>query len=126
MNDLELDALVAEHVFGWTICRDGDGQLAGIDAPRGFPPDVESKCIGRLVPSYSTDGNHMLAVIEKMRERDWLASVTLRICGERVEDERMQFEAEFRQWRDWWAYDPSAPRAVAIAALKVLGVEVSP
>lgn len=118
MNDNELDLAVAKHVFGETFLR----------CKLGIPMDahLNGGCDNCL--SFSTTGDGMLSVIERMQTKDWLVSVTKGLCGRTVDEEQMQFEAEFRQrvapWGVVETYDPSAPRAVAIAALRALGVEV--
>lgn len=77
----------------------------------------------RLPPSpYSTSGDGMLAVMEAMRAKGWGYRITATRNGGTVH----VWFAEFPQsWDDVTpASGPSAPRAVAIAALRALGVEV--
>lgn len=109
MTDRELDALVAERVMGFHLPK-----------PRTALEEEEG-------PHYSTTGDGMLVVVEEMRKRGHPGRVSwgpdasygawfwerVAHVGEREEDIRVYFDA-----------DHSLPRAVCLAALKALGVEV--
>lgn len=109
MNDNELDLAVAKHVFGETFLR----------CKLGIPMDahLNGGCDNCL--SYSTTGDGLLAVIEKMRER---------LCTPHILIGAKHTFATFLAPENRVAHDPfkdqSAPRAVAIAALRALGVEL--
>lgn len=120
MTDRELDLLVAQHVFGWTEVR---AVSYGFTSNDGLPPGKKRKGDRQAVPHYSTTGDGMLAVIERAAKLG--KKVTLHTglygrcrfdadCGE--DDEGLTHEAS----------DDSAPRAVALATLKAMGVEIAP
>ncbi len=75
----ELDAQVAEKVMGW---RKEQTYMAGEHGSiyRWYAPSGQEH-IGPL-PAYSTDGNAMVAVIERMRELGWKASIDIEDDGE--------------------------------------------
>jgi len=99
MTDRELDLLIAKHVFGANL--------------------TPTKNISVSTPAFSTTGDGMLAVIEKMRERGfWVSLTTRRIDGYDFLAKVWNFEVEKSEAAD------TAPRAVAIAALRALGVEL--
>lgn len=127
MTDRELDALVAEKVFGWRpwvnkrgawVVETPDGQLSEGDAYASagswaFFYDDE-------LPRYCTDIADAWRVVEKMRER-WHFSIDSGLRGLTT--------AKF--WaREGLGYgacpDELAPRAICLAALRAVGVEVSP
>lgn len=111
MSDRELDALVAEKVMGISV------ELIHTDA---YPREIffcGATSLVRAVDHYSSTGDGMLAVIEKMRERG--LSFEAGWCPE--------WGADATFWGNGARYladGPSLPRAVSLAALKALGVEV--
>lgn len=98
MTDKELDIAIAKHVFGANL--------------------TPTKNISVSTPAFSTTGDGMLAVIERMRERGWTPHI---LIGQK------STIATFLIPNAGGASDPAkdepAPRAVAIAALKALNVE---
>lgn len=115
MNDRELDAFLAEHLFGWE--REQDGCLVVADGPsKGyrFYPGEE------IDPAYSSTGDGMLQVLEKMRERGFKGSVVW---------DRLDQRSPTHITADWsvtfdgaaGALNDSLPRAVAAAAFTALG-----
>lgn len=93
MTDLELDALVAEKVFG----------LRGND----FDPSW----------AYSTTGDGMLAVIEKMRERGFRFEAGTVAIGK----DNALYLVGFGKGHGFAGHQAEGlPRAVAIAALRAL------
>ncbi len=108
MSDRELDALVAEKVMGYTNVRPlGDEHGTLIAHSPG------ACCDGHGVPQFSTDIAAAWHVVEKMRERRIHLELGSRIDG--------SWLVSFGNLR---AFDNSAPRAVCLAALKAVGVEV--
>lgn len=97
----ELDALVAMEVMGWTQVNPRWWvRLDGASVPHP--------------PTYSTTGDGMLAVLERMRELGWRSLVTT--YGERI-------EAMFYPGEGWPIYAASAdtlPHAVCLAALEAV------
>lgn len=153
LSDRELDLLVAQHVFAWRRAGDNwytrssrsssvsewpITVIPGHDecdykGAHDFllPPDFDGEdresrgvafcgCQGDAeIPAYSTTGDGLLAVVEKMRERGfWVSLTTRRIAGDDFLAKVWNFDVERT------AEDPSAPRAVAISALRALGVTV--
>lgn len=84
LSDRPLDLAVAEHVFGWRWRKSSKSGKRCLFLPTGWPDwfttpangnepivsDIESVLSG-ILPHYSTTGDGMLAVIERMRERGW-------------------------------------------------------
>lgn len=130
-DDATINALVAEHVMGWErvdirdawVPVEGDIGERPIHA-RWRDPNTLLKDSHRLhehPPDACNDGNVMLRVIEAMRERgfgvytvswkDRLIATVEIDDGDRIK-QLAHIEADL------------LPRAVALAALKALGVEV--
>lgn len=135
LSDRELDLLVAQHVMCESVkqrthdemglegivgggfvsircvqCGKEWRRLQDIDILCSAPPDPRP---------YSTTGDGLLAVVEKMRERGfWVSLTTRRIAGDDFLAKAWNFDVERT------AEDPSAPRAVAISALRAIGVTV--
>lgn len=112
MTDRELDALVAEKVMGYI-------QVAQTR-------DIEKyhvKIADGKIPAYSTSGDWMLEVVEKMREKGWdRQSFDQWPHG----DWRAQFSLEQRPGQTYatrraYATADTLPRAVCLAALKAVG-----
>jgi hypothetical protein len=108
----EIDALVAEHIFGW-------GEVtfnAEINAATGRTPSRTGGMDGRgfaWIPRYSEDIAAAWEVVERMRGEGW------------------SFELLYLKTISKWLckingfYDTAdtAPMAIALAALKAKGVE---
>lgn len=122
MSDRELDALVAEKVMGWHL---------------PYPTDKvgEKLCNPPLggweaVPHYSTSGDGMLAVIEAMRGKGFDTHVHFWVLStDEDEPDKTYYAIVDHEWQgdDGPKGDhaaASAPRAVAVASLLALGVEV--
>ena len=111
MTDRELDSLVAEKVCGWMRIYDGTRWSNPDSHPLANAP---TEC-----PAYSTSGDGLLLVIEAMRKKEWSINLL---------DHYDEWEAQGFVWGDKAIRvsecDPSAPRAVCLAALRALGVEV--
>lgn len=115
-----LDALVATHVMGWKNFR-------GHYYPAS--PHPEANILGHVVPPYSTDIAAAWQVVEKLKERSDLFP---QISWIRVHDNQYQHRCEI--WQNdppnklygWLAdvYADTAPLAICLAALAVMGVEV--
>ena len=134
MNDRELDALVAEKVFGWTyyedkrhhwIVLDADNEhmsepfvrVRGHDVDTGKPWTSPwwSACDYKL-PYCSTDIAAAWLVVEKMRLR-----------GYRVVVESNVFDWTVTLFHDnsiTSLFDHDVCRAICLASLKALGVEI--
>mgnify|MGYP001598678490 FL=1 len=128
-----LDALLAEHLFGWTDFRQepkrkgryfsshGETVLVGTD-PDGY------RAVGISVfPSYSINYAGMGQVLEAMSGRGWHARLTTPFdAGENC---HAGFTPKgMTGWNgqpDHEAHAPTLPEAVAWAALKALGWELN-
>jgi hypothetical protein len=124
----EIDALVAEHVMGWTVNR-SDGRhwhtvapAAGADNPHLLVgmDCCEDKYCGCFMPSRRIES--AWRVVEKMREREW--SVMVDSTGFPDEEWRcLMWQGERERWVP--ADAATAPMAICLAALKANGIEVS-
>lgn len=119
MNDAELNALVAEKVMGWpklAVEEDADShrtiEYAGDHW--AFGPDGEGPYYEG--PDFATDGNAMLAVIERMRELGWCVLIDNSPGGDDPD-----CNAEFWKIQDCdvrrETNADTLPRAVALAAV---------
>jgi len=126
MTDREIDVLVAERVMGFQ--RPQLIMTASGDMDWSYNADTPPRAVGRggfmkYVNRYSTTGDGMLAVVEKMREMGWDRQRFDRwFHGEW----RAQFSFEQRPGKTYAtrrAYGTAAdlPRAVCLAALKAMG-----
>lgn len=126
MTDRELDAYLAEHLFGWTWPFDdpliGNGLYPGRIAGYAPEPNDDGEEFDD-VPAYSSTGEGMLMVIEAMRERGWWFSV------EEYGDDGPHQCVEFDKDGDDYLPTPvaavpgSLPRAVAEAAAQAIRAE---
>ena len=110
----ELDALVAEHVMGWSLNSNNFGHV-----PRGWPPEMtplDTNYDPVDVPAYSTDIAAAWEVVEKMN----------------AEDIRLELYSPYGDphWAcQFWmegelvagAGVDTAPHAICLAALKAVG-----
>lgn len=62
MTDRELEAWLAEHVMGWRLSKAGGGWF------------TQPGYLARL-PRFTTDANAALRLLERMRERGFMARV---------------------------------------------------
>jgi hypothetical protein len=131
----ELDALVAEKVMGWGWVRTMGGDIHNEhiwlmppeEARRYLPdfrlmkPPVEWREQWRRdLPHYSTDIAKAWLVVEKMREQAWRLDI-----GSYYQDHH-GWSACFDNYSTYFRSDaPTAPRAICLAALKAVGVDVS-
>ena len=77
-NGRELDALVAEHICGWTRakkCRIAFALPNWVN-PRG---QDQYEWQNHVLPQYSISGDAMLLVLEKMREKGWNCELSSRV-----------------------------------------------
>jgi len=116
MDDRELDAWLAEHLFGlevewdyWFPGSDGGKRSAAPSNRDKIPFEVgEFDCL----PSYSSTGDGMLLVLEAMRER----RQTLLIDATYDEKQWWVKWGEDKWHQENAVIDDSLPRAVALAA----------
>ena len=119
----ELDALVAEKLFGWTH--------VGTSAAYGYPPDStipteeREPAVGwppraytKQVPKYSTDIAAAWQVVEKLSEK-YRVCVHRRANGDVGEGDNLY---EIVIWLDFWNCDPEKPLAVIRAMTAPLGI----
>ena len=106
----ELDALIAEKIFGWSL----DPNRASDDICWLMPPGGWH--VAKSVPQYSTDIAAAMEVVEKLSEYGWHFSLTRTADGSVV--------AFFH--KDWFRRNEklieTAPHAICLAALKAVGV----
>ena len=125
-----LDALLAEHLFGWTDFRQEPKRIGryfsshGQTVLVGTGPDGYRAVGISVFPRYSNNYEGMGQVLEAMAERRWSVQLLAQPPG-------LAFAA-FRGHRDLgtslYVKGPTVralPEAVARAALKALGVEPS-
>lgn len=121
MTPRELDALVAEKVFGLVVYKDEKGHhwfdKPGITRHVSPPKPVVHKV---AVERYSTEISAAWLVVEEMRKRGYRFKLIETDPGD-------QYGVS------WWIpreafgvveYAQTAPEAICIAALKALGVEI--
>lgn len=141
MTNEQIDSLVAEKVFGWTLDkRPGYGW----PVPNAVVPAMKH-------PAYSATIAAAWSVVEKMREDDWLVVVKCNTDAARftIEGSRSEYDAPSpdrpigpkgscvcelscmrvckdptARWRNnRWAMADTAPRAICIAALAAVDGE---
>ena len=130
MTDCEMDAWLAEHLFGWVLrrsradnrkvgevfwCSPEDADARGATGRRWFlePDEPITTTLLDNIPAYSSTGDGMLLVLEAMRPQfevemrmdGALCGVEIARLGESPEGESLSY-----------AEGPSLPRAVAEAA----------
>lgn len=132
MTDRELDALVAEKVFGMTVCDRAFADWPRIVAPDFFPFDNAAGVDGSFrVPRYASDFGKAWCVVEEMRRRGFLVSVTDDATEDGDERPCAWWMVRFEKMPAFpgnaagEAHAREAPRAICIAALRALGVEVT-
>lgn len=133
MTDRELDALVAEKVMGmwrepwndepdhwWQRHSDGTSKMhASVKLLGAWT------CHSNSLPKFSTKLDAAWLVVEEMRRKGWATGIEALVvepgpsyyavvCGRGSSDGAIHVR------------DESAPRAICIAALRALGVEVQP
>ncbi len=104
----ELDALIAERVFGYEAISFMGGYYSWRDKTGAMVPDAR----------FSTDIRDAWEVVEKMREDGWRCQLTTLPATSLV-------CAEFNRYRwERWAFETAStmPLAICRAALKALGV----
>lgn len=106
MDLRKIDALVAQHVTGWTLARKTDAKL--------FHANVDWS---EVLPKYSTDISAAWEVVEKMNARhdDYTFEIWKRGT--------LNWYASFITDTEFWAMGETAPLAISYAALKVKGVD---
>jgi hypothetical protein len=105
-NHRNIDALVAEHVMGWWLAKDEDGEWCFMDG-------ADFVCFNFDVPHYSTDIAAAWEVVEKM------GHVGLNWDDTTNSPARWQCIMERGEY-----YADTAPMAICLAALKAKGVDV--
>jgi len=121
IDDATINALVAEHVLGMTLRDDESGEPCWYDAAGQYICDANGGDENNRTPDACNSGDVMLNVIEAMRERgfgvytvswkDKLIATVEIDDGDRIK-QLAHIEAN------------PLPRAVALAALKALGIEI--
>lgn len=126
-REREIDALIAEHLFGWKQVATTRGQTFPVPADYPDGPYDEDAIKYSLTPErYSTSGNGMLAVIEAMLSQQpdwgfiiqrvshgpWYATVTIPYWPSDSPDPMPSAKSD------------TISMAVALAILKASGVEV--
>ena len=122
MTDRELDALIAEKVMGWRdIATDGVSVYGHL--PPGTEPHLNVTRAGNgfyHIKRYSTSIADAWEVVERMRELSFVLTLS--------------WQSRNSEWCAHWfypadrthkaAFHKSAPRAICLAALKTIGVDV--
>lgn len=113
----ELDALIAQHVFGWARKSDTPGDWLG--PPPEDPRHVwcgewDENGLPNYLPKWSTDIATAWEVVEKL-----LIHGDIRLS---IHVARNGYDVEFQPFVNVSA--PTAPHAICLAALKAVGVEV--
>lgn len=105
----EMDALVAENVFGWRECRVNGNHWA-----YGKPPDFDHPDDPRVrIEDYSTDLSAVWEVVAELSEKRGYG-FSLGRAGIRYEPDRMW---NVRVGTDEWVEANTAPEAICKAAL---------
>lgn len=128
-----LDTRVANVVFGREMAfwrRREDSPTSGEprwercahDAPGAFWVDGDPAGEWRpdrwtMVPPFSTEGNAMLYLIERMHGQGWDYTITSTVDDGYI---ACNFQRRDNDWVHGAAWGKSAPHAVALAALKAL------
>jgi hypothetical protein len=108
----KVEVMVHTSVMGYTYAPDHNGE------GRWHDGEGNRCAIGHDVPPYTTSGDAMLEVIEKMRERNLLYSISP--SGDATEQWRCVV------WNDGnkeYVYAPTMQEAVCLAALSAVGVD---
>jgi hypothetical protein len=103
----ELDALVAERVFGWTECDPDARPFGAVFEEPGY--GRASNGDRRFIPTYSTDIDAAWQVVERVGER---------CCDFTLERAGSAWHADFRMGV---ATATTAPLAICLAALDAFG-----
>lgn len=125
MDPRRIDALIAEHVFGWEISTrtnkvwsDGrnniDEGYLEFEGLRGCPPD---KTVDRPIRHYSTDLDAAWEVVEKLEDYD---PVILQ-CGVPDTPKGWLWSCDFEGTS---AEHENVATAICLAALKAKGIEI--
>lgn len=137
MTDRELDAKVAERVMGWSAVEYDAGDSRTMGVCHGTPPGPKSDHLADLslhgtgtgsyhIPRYSSTGDGMLLVVEAMRGRGYRVEVDVLPPEANTVEYAVRVKVtKFSSLMAVVDHAPTAPRAVALAALRALGVEVS-
>lgn len=106
MNNAEIDRLVAEKVMGWKIQ----------EKIRGYPDLFEH---GRIVSDWepTVEWNDAGQVVDRMKELGYFVSITCSIIWD------VEFIDKTGRIKNY-CIDDSVQRAICLAALKAVGVEV--
>lgn len=131
MTPREIDALLAERLFGWTRVEQHEGTSYAMPFCVGSPPNSPEPCDslqgtgeGRYhVPRYSTTWNGMGAVIEAMRAKGSSLTRFDDFCQALME--MNDGEPDDGGTTLFNVMGSLSPMAVALAALRALGVEVA-
>jgi len=122
MDDRKLNELAAEKIFDLETCLNSDGTRW--ERTKGKHRDQESGW--KPLRNYLT-GDGMLRVIERMRQLGWWmcdVSYRRRWQGATIITQawRAWFESDDEEGPEKWA--DTAPRAVLLAALRAMGVDI--
>lgn len=130
----EIDALVAEHVMGWTYMDSETGTGQKILAPsKSVMRRIQlGGCLDSLVPKYSSSIEAAWSVAQKIVDMDEEVRFAINIYQSRYEE----CEIEIRYWDLTDPNDPvtvdkfvlakTAPLAICLAALKAKGINTEP
>jgi hypothetical protein len=112
----ELDALIAEKVMGWRILKKLTIPPKPLDEadPCGLPPGVsdDGKTAWVSIPHYSADIADAWQVVEKLLAQGF---------GVEILSDQGQWSVQFWNLGRQTEYGDSAPHAICLAALKVVG-----
>lgn len=135
LSDRTRDALVAANVMGWTDLREEKRYYGSVGSARYTAlvgkhpePDTDDE-----VPAYTTDISAAWQVFDVVaaRQRDYVSeSWVSRVegaygCGFHVSGTLEEIETGETLMPMWVGFASTAPEAIAIAALRSVGVEVS-
>jgi len=126
LTDRELDAKVAEIVMGLPVVWSTPPYVEpGSFLQEGWSPYLKGNVNGceydwAPVPYYSSTGDGMLAVIERMRELD--ERTQRKYCNKLIElcMKHGRSLGQTEEWLHWWWALYITPQAVALAALAAL------
>lgn len=135
MIDRELDAMIAEHLFGWRwFCWKGlaptpsTGEIRWILDPKTTgdhlrlckKSDMNKRQVNGMSPAFSSKIDGAWKVVEKMKDRQW----TFALCSLIKNRWRAEFGGS-RKRTHIWADADNAPRAICLAALASIHVKIS-
>jgi len=118
----KIDALIAEHVFGWSTMVTGL-DLRPIELIEKAEDDIYLEQIATLIKPFSTDIAAAWLVVDALREQRFFSSVTDLTLDSGIIDWIWHFK-HYDNVNDDFNGRGKAPMAIALAALKAKGVNV--